>query len=34
MNFVTNTDEMIDKDPAAQALLDKCMVRMPKSAPE
>lgn len=29
MNFVTNTDEMIDKDPAAQALLDKCMVRMP-----
>ena len=29
MNFVTNTDEMIDKDPDAQALLDKCMVRMP-----
>ena len=29
MNFVTNTDEMIDKDPAAQALLEKCMVRMP-----
>ena len=29
MNFVTNTDEMIDKDPAAQELLDKCMVRMP-----
>ena len=29
MNFVTNTDEMIDKDPEAQALLDKCMVRMP-----
>ena len=29
MNFVTNTDEMIDKDPTAQALLDKCMVRMP-----
>jgi mono/diheme cytochrome c family protein len=29
MNFVTNTDEMIDKDPTAQALLEKCMVRMP-----
>lgn len=29
MNFVTNTDEMIDKDPDAQALLEKCMVRMP-----
>ncbi len=29
MNFATNTDEMIDKDPAAQALLEKCMVRMP-----
>ncbi|HVZ57563.1 MAG TPA: cytochrome c [Chitinophagaceae bacterium] len=29
MNFVTNTDEMIDKDPHAQALLEECMVRMP-----
>jgi cytochrome c len=29
MNFVTNTDEMIDKDPHAQALLQICMVRMP-----
>ncbi|MEO6520129.1 MAG: c-type cytochrome [Mucilaginibacter sp.] len=29
MNFVTNTDEMIDKDPEAQAMLEKCMVRMP-----
>lgn len=29
MNFLTNTDEMIDKDPTAQALLEKCMVRMP-----
>lgn len=28
MNFVTNTDFMIDKDPAAQAMLEKCMVRM------
>jgi mono/diheme cytochrome c family protein len=29
MNFATNTDEMINKDPAAQALLEECMVRMP-----
>jgi mono/diheme cytochrome c family protein len=29
MNFVTNTDEMIDKDPNAQAMLQVCMVRMP-----
>ncbi|WPQ66014.1 cytochrome c [Chitinophaga sancti] len=29
MNFVTNTDEMIDKDPHAQAMLAVCMVRMP-----
>ncbi len=29
MNFATNTDEMIDKDPTAQALLEKCMIRMP-----
>jgi mono/diheme cytochrome c family protein len=29
MNFVTNTDEMIDKDPHAQAMLQVCMVRMP-----
>jgi cytochrome c2 len=29
MNFVTNTDEMITKDPNAQALLEQCMVRMP-----
>ena len=29
MNFITNTDEMIDKDPSAQAMLEKCMVRMP-----
>jgi len=29
MNFVTNTDEMIDKDPAAQAMMEECMVRMP-----
>jgi mono/diheme cytochrome c family protein len=29
MNFVTNTDEMIDKDPSAQAQLEICLVRMP-----
>jgi len=29
MNFVTNTDVMIDKDTAAQAMVEKCMVRMP-----
>lgn len=29
MNFVTNTDAMIDKDPKAQAMLEICLVRMP-----
>lgn len=29
MNFMTNTDEMIDKDPKVQAMLEICMVRMP-----
>lgn len=29
MNFVTNTDEMLSKDTAAQAMVEKCMVRMP-----
>lgn len=29
MNFMTNTDDMIDKDPKAQAMLEICMVRMP-----
>ena len=29
MNFVTNVDEMLDKDPKAQAMLEVCMVRMP-----
>lgn len=32
MNFSTNTDEMIDKDPAAQAMLEECMVRMPNQS--
>lgn len=29
MNFITNTDQMIDKDPEAQAQLEICLVRMP-----
>jgi cytochrome c551/c552 len=29
MNFTTNTDEMLNKDPNAKALLEVCMVRMP-----
>ena len=29
MNFVTNTDEMISKDPKMQAQLEICLVRMP-----
>jgi mono/diheme cytochrome c family protein len=29
MNFTTNTDEMINKDPKAQAMLEICLVRMP-----
>jgi len=29
MNFVTNTDAMIEKDPKAQAMLEICLVRMP-----
>ena len=32
MNFVTNTDDMIDKDPKAQAMLEICMVRMPNQS--
>ena len=32
MNFVTNTDAMIDKDPKAQAMLEICMVRMPNQS--
>lgn len=32
MNFATNTDEMINKDPAAQAMLEECMVRMPNQS--
>ncbi len=29
MNFSTNVDEMLDKDPTAMALLEECLVRMP-----
>ncbi|RYF86431.1 MAG: cytochrome c [Chitinophagaceae bacterium] len=32
MNFVTNTDEMIEKDPAAQKMLEECLVRMPNQS--
>jgi cytochrome c len=29
MNFVTNVDMMLDKDPEAQKLLEECLTRMP-----
>lgn len=29
MNMITNVDVMLEKDPAAQALLKECLVRMP-----
>ncbi len=29
MNFITNPDAMIEKDPEAQAMLELCLVRMP-----
>ena len=29
MNFATNTDDMINKDPKVQAMLEICLVRMP-----
>ncbi len=29
MNFITNVDEMLNKDAEAQAMLEVCMVRMP-----
>ncbi len=32
MNFVTNTDEMLSKDPTAQAQLEVCLVRMPNQS--
>jgi cytochrome c551/c552 len=32
MNFVTNVDEMIEKDTAAQKMLEQCLVRMPNQS--
>ena len=32
MNFATNTEEMLAKDPAAQAQLEICLVRMPNQS--
>ena len=32
MNFVTNTDEMLNKDPESQAMLEVCLVRMPNQS--
>ena len=29
MNFVMNTEEMLDKDAAAQKMVEECMVKMP-----
>ncbi len=32
LNFITNPDPMIDKDPEAQAMLELCLVRMPNQS--
>ncbi len=32
MNFVTNTEEMIAKDTAAQNMLEVCLVKMPNQS--
>ena len=32
LNFSTNTDEMLDKDKAAQGMLEICLVRMPNQS--
>lgn len=32
LNFMTNTDEMLNKDPEAQAQLEICLVRMPNQS--
>lgn len=32
MNFITNPDPMIDKDPEVQASLELCLVRMPNQS--
>lgn len=32
LNFATNTDEMLNKDKAAQGMLEICLVRMPNQS--
>ncbi|MEI6020098.1 MAG: c-type cytochrome [Bacteroidota bacterium] len=32
LNFITNPDPMINKDPEAQAMLELCLVRMPNQS--
>jgi mono/diheme cytochrome c family protein len=32
LNFITNTDEMLEKDAKAQAMLELCLVRMPNQS--
>ena len=32
MNFITNTEEMLNKDPEAKAQLEICLVRMPNQS--
>jgi hypothetical protein len=32
MNFISNPDPMIDKDPEVQAQLELCLVRMPNQS--
>ncbi len=32
LNFITNTDVMINKDPQVQAMLELCLVRMPNQS--
>ena len=32
MNFITNPDPMIEKDPEVRAQLELCLVRMPNQA--
>jgi hypothetical protein len=32
MNFITNPDPMLDKDPEAQSMLEICLVRMPNQS--
>jgi len=32
MNFITNVDEMLDRDTASQRMLEECLVRMPNQS--